>query len=198
MTGGASAPPIFMPSLRKRAEDRVAGVLGRGNVTILHAMHQSARAMMEELVRPGTSPMTELAYATIASRPADEVIATGGHIYIERWTVERTAGTQVCVHRYTRPDWAKDMHDHVGDNSTLVVSGWLDERTLLGEQRLLPGDFVVRKAEDRHVLFGVEPGTVTVWTRGKRVRDWGFYQEPTGIWVPAEQYIAEHDTDQNR
>lgn len=149
-----------------------------------------------------TAPdLSWFASAVVATRAPDEVIAEAGAIYMERWTLEKSGpgGSQVCVHRYTRPDWAPDPHDHVGDNSTYVVRGRLvdvayEERFGRGfgwhpEPRILmPGGFLIRRAEDLHIVTEVEPGTVTVWCRGPRVRDWGFRVLNGGEWVPADQY----------
>jgi len=151
----------------------------------------------------------------IASRGPNEIIERHASPYIERWMLSRKSVVPTFVasrsripvvgapvddptlipteieyqylHRYCRSD-PEDLHCHPWGNVTLVLRGELVEVTPAGSFRRVAGDYVVRAPEERHAIGEVQPGTVTLFATGPKVRDWGFY--PEGTFVHHRDYRA--------
>lgn len=89
------------------------------------------------------------------------------------------AGSQIgniYLHRFARSD-REGIHDHPWDNGTLVIRGRYTEMTPEGSGERLPGQIVVRSAEQRHAIVGVQPGTVSLFVTLKKRREWGFWPD---------------------
>lgn len=89
------------------------------------------------------------------------------------------------LHRYKRNDF-EDYHCHPWDNGTLVAHGRLVEEAPDEDGRpvrhaLLPGDVVFRKADQRHRIVEVSPGTITLFGTGPKWREWGFWPDVDGV-----------------
>lgn len=114
----------------------------------------------------------------------DEIIGRGmlGEPYMERWYLlrknEQSGVENIYLHRFVRND-PEDLHDHPWTNASIVLHGKYVERswTLDGRRTATrsAGDIIIRNAEDRHAIIGIEPGTTTLFITGPKVREWGFW-----------------------
>lgn len=109
-----------------------------------------------------------------------QVIGKPGDPYITRWVLFRWRGWMLCLHKIHRSDAERELHDHVGDNVSLILWGSYFEVTdhdwgtaRIGYHRfpLIP---IFRRAETPHRLVLDKP-VWTLWLRGPIRRQWGFY-----------------------
>lgn len=129
-------------------------------------------------------------------RIPDLVIAPDGAPYIYRWEIVRSAVANVYLHMQVASDPERPLHDHPWDNTSVILSGGYQERinertpaSYRGAEDLAvmrsrhKGDVIFRKAEWPHRLFLPKgtPYTLSLFTTGPKVRDWGFWT-PQG-WV---------------
>lgn len=119
----------------------------------------------------------------IIDRPGSDVP------YIKRWFLGRKIKVpayvdsdhqiegfieNLYVHEYGRSD-NEDLHTHPWDNASLIVTGRYVEELADGKKiTRMPGDIVLRRAEDAHRIIEVESGTTTLFGTLKKGRDWGF------------------------
>jgi hypothetical protein len=160
-----------------------------------------------ELDDPGLIPLlVTFARCIIGGRRCDEVIRRHSSPYMERWYLARKAmipqfhssdliafkGPEesgllsapiiaselenLYIHRYLRSD-AEERHCHPWPNASLVLRGWYIEDTPEGQRKRMPGDIVLRKAEQAHAIVEVQPGTLTMFATGQKVREWGFHTD---------------------
>lgn len=124
-------------------------------------------------------------------RKPDLTIGPLENPYMLRWHIFRWRGWQLALHKICRSDDDRALHDHVGDNISVILKGRYTE---------YPGEwghgtvysapaFIFRKAETPHRLVLDEGGvTWTLWLRWPPRREWGFHC-PNG-WRHWKAYIA--------
>ncbi|TXG82042.1 MAG: hypothetical protein E6R12_12570 [Sphingomonadales bacterium] len=140
----------------------------------------------------------QLLAARVMATPPNEVIGRNGQPYLQRWYVARqrnAAIDNVYIHRFTSSDPGEDMHDHPWSSHGVVLRGWYGEHWIddAGERHFdvrWPGEVIARRADTRHAISSCQPGTVTLFMTGPKIRDWGFVT-PDG-WVHHQQYHQEH------
>lgn len=114
---------------------------------------------------------------------------------MHRWHLLRWHGWQLALHKIWRSDDDRAMHDHIGDNVSVLLTGCYEElrscpRCKQGEVSghsalripLIP---YFRRAETPHRLVLTKP-VWTLWLRWPRRREWGFHC-PSG-WVHEKDY----------
>lgn len=110
-----------------------------------------------------------------------------------RWHLLRWRGWQLALHKIRRSDDDRALHDHSGDNVSVILKGQyteMPERQVYGA-----GNVIFRKAEKAHRLVLDEGKYVwTLWLRWPPRRQWGFYC-PRG-WRHWKDYVAEADYSQ--
>lgn len=144
----------------------------------------------------------DFAQSIIASRPPNQVIERGpGDPYMERWMLGRKLSVptfvsssryqapdnptpvpseieNVFVHRFLRDD-QEDVHCHPWWNLSVPLSGGYIEADADGRrEKREAGGWVFRKAEERHAIVEVIPGTVSLFITGPKEREWGFWPDP--------------------
>lgn len=123
----------------------------------------------------------------------DLIIAPRGIPYLYRWHLFRDSG--VCsdyLHIQVSDDPERPLHDHPWDNFSVILSGGYNEEYECAPELVSPeyyprwkpsyrclrkGSTVFRKATTAHRLVlppGV-PYTMTRFSTGPKVRDWGFW-----------------------
>lgn len=125
----------------------------------------------------------------------DLVIAPDGAPYIYRWhVIPRNQRANVYFHIQVADDPERPLHDHPWDNQSVILAGGYVER--LSEHSPLMfapiqylhkvGDVIPRKAKWAHRLFLLKdfPYTMTLFSTGPVIRDWGFWY-PNG-WRSAD------------
>lgn len=111
-------------------------------------------------------------------------IAPDGEPYLYRWhLIPRSDDANVYFHLQVGDDPIRPPHDHPWDNTSVILVGGYDEIWYVpGEMAVIcrefrKGDFVSRKAEEAHRLLLPEgiSYTMTIFTTGPKIRDWGFW-----------------------
>lgn len=162
-----TAVPVWMEGVTQKDLDRINRVLGGGD----------------------------------SIRPPDETIYAGGKPYIYRWHIlpnHNDLGANIYLHLQVADDAERAMHDHPWDNQSIILAGGYREKvwdfppatTTVHERDVKAGQVVHRSAEAAHrlsLLPGV-PYTLSLFTTGPKVREWGFW-----IWEPAPHWV--HNTE---
>lgn len=138
----------------------------------------------------------------------DLVLAPDGKPYLYRWylvggnttegaTIVTHAPAHVMLHVQVQSDPERPFHDHPWDNQSVIVSGRYIERIqsdppfgAVEEVERKKGDVIVRAAREAHRLILPEgvPYTMTIFSTGPKVRDWGFWYGDT--WHHNRQHVA--------
>lgn len=127
-------------------------------------------------------------------RQPDLVIAADGTgPYLFRWfVVPRNPKANVYLHVQVADDPDRELHDHPWDNSSVILANGYEETILKSPEfqsefqaerrRLGPGDVVFRRAKEAHRLFlpPASPYSISLFTTGPLVREWGFWSD--GKW----------------
>lgn len=143
---------------------------------------------LPETVRLG---LLALAEAEMARRPPDFIIGDPADPYMLRWHLAKSeTAASVYIHRILRSDDDRALHDHRGDNVSVILKGGYCEVTPRG--CAIPGspaeaqnttiefhgegDVLDRAAEAAHRLV-LEPGAeaVTLFITAPTCRAWGFW-----------------------
>lgn len=120
-------------------------------------------------------------------RRPDLIVGGVDNPYLLRWHIFRWRGWQLSLHKICRSDDERALHDHVGDNLSIILRGCYTE---MPERRVYgAGNVIFRKAEKAHRLVLDEGKSVwTLWLRWPHRREWGFWC-PRG-WVPWRQFTS--------
>jgi hypothetical protein len=130
-------------------------------------------------------------------RAPDLVIGPRTNPQTERWHLFRPWGIQIALHRWSRSDSDRALHDHSADNWSILLWGcyreWFSHSWETPRWKLrIPFIPYFRRAGEPHRVELHRGGPVwTIWIRFKPFRKWGFWCR-TG-WRPYEEYIAERD-----
>lgn len=123
-------------------------------------------------------------------RPPDLIINShhAGE-YLWRWHIHTRADLPgQYLHIQTSSDPERPLHDHPWDNMSCILSGGYDEVSQMqpphGDvqvREVRAGDTVFRRAEFAHRLILPEsiPYTISLFTMGRRRREWGFWIDGT-------------------
>lgn len=124
----------------------------------------------------------------IYSREPNLVIGPdGSNPYLYRWhLIPRNEKANVYFHIQVASDPERPLHDHPWDNTSVILSGGYDEihtscpwypPWTQYRRQLRTGDVVHRHATEAHrlILPPDIPYTMTIFSTGPRVRDWGFW-----------------------
>jgi len=113
--------------------------------------------------------------------------------YLRRWyLLPRVRLGTIYLHNILRNDDDRALHDHPGDNVSIVLRGTLREILPCGSRVLWRGAVVYRRAEDAHRLEVVDGPVWTLFITGKWERDWGFWC-PQGF-VPWRKFVDPLDS----
>lgn len=140
-------------------------------------------------------------------RPPDLVIAPAGHgEYLFRWYIApRNHDANVYFHVQTQSDPERPLHDHPWDSTSVILAGgydemlaklnrWEDGTEALTEPRGFarkPGDVIHRPAAWAHrlILPSHIPYSMSLFSTGPKVRDWGFWTD--NGWIAFENMTVE-------
>jgi hypothetical protein len=137
-------------------------------------------------------------------RPPDLIIGPRDNPYMLRWHLLRFRGWQLALHKMLRDDDDRALHDHRGDNLSIVLRGgyleWFSHRgDPIDCVWRKPGSIIFRRGETPHRLtlgYSSEDGKTqrpswSLWLRWPSRREWGFYC-PKG-WIPWQKFCAMPD-----
>lgn len=117
-----------------------------------------------------------------------QILSEYGEDYLHRWFLEKDQFKgSVYIHRILRSDYDDELHDHPGDNMSIILDGQITEIMPSGKRILNPGDVILRKATDRHKIE-IESPVTTIWIMGERVREWGFWDD-SGQFIPSQEFF---------
>ena len=123
-------------------------------------------------------------------RTPDLIIGPRDNPYMYRWHLLRFRGWQLSLHKIWRSDDDRALHDHSGDNLSIILKGQYTE--LPDRQVYGAGNVIFRKAEKAHRLVLDEGKPVwTLWLRWPPRREWGFHC-PKG-WRHWKQFVKTPD-----
>lgn len=147
-------------------------------------------------------------------RKPDITIGPPDNPYMERWhLIPRNKWFNIYLHKISRSDDDRALHDHRADNLSIILKGSYLEHTysFWDTQRLFhfgytsqthdiykPGRIRYRKAEEPHrleLLMNTEGKEVPVWTlwiKFPERREWGFW--PNHEWMDWKTYLKKYDT----
>jgi hypothetical protein len=133
----------------------------------------------------------------------DLVIAPDGEPYLYRWyLLPRSEEANLYFHIQVGDDPVRPLHDHPWDNHSVILAGGYDEVWMspYDNTRFAPvcrefrkGACIARKAEEAHRLLlpdGITY-TMTLFTTGPKVRDWGFWYEDG--WHSHTRHVDQRD-----
>ena len=132
-------------------------------------------------------------------RKPDLVIGPPAAPYMLRWQLWKSrGGFQICLHKILRSDDDRALHDHSGDNLSVILTAGYWE-VLTHEWEPFRARFrwplwpYFRKAETPHRLELASDGVPvwSLWFRWPPRREWGFYC-PKG-WRHWRDYCVERD-----
>ena len=124
------------------------------------------------------------------TRKPDQILHEYGQDYMRRWILAKDYERgSVYIQQILRSDYDEELHDHPGDNMSIILSGAMTEILDNGSRQLHPGNVVTRKAGDRHRLLLDEPAT-TIWIMGERIREWGFWDKE-GTFIPSQKFFEQ-------
>lgn len=132
--------------------------------------------------------------------------------YLKRWFIlPRNKVFCIYLHQMLRDDDHRALHDHPGDNLSIVLKGGYDEvlfeywRVLYKPvspagrvlpqtyiKRRWPGQIIWRSASMPHQL-ALWPGAKSSWSlfvMWRKRREWGFWCGPVARWVPWQEFTA--------
>lgn len=140
---------------------------------------------------PQVMRATRQRFDAMLTRAPDQVLRHPEHgIYLERWKSLQNDGSGYYAHVMHRSDVDLELHDHPFDNATILLEGeWLEH---LPQGQLLhvrPGDCVIRSAADAHRLELIDGPTKSLFYRGPKIREWGFYAESG--WVHNQAFFRQ-------
>lgn len=156
------------------------------------------------------APLTEMLKAAaeriIGDHLPHETIMRGGDDpmpFFQRWYILRSPSggkpsPNLYVHHFLRSDM-EEPHCHPWANTSYVLKGaieedyWPSAASCLFEDapvRLVTpaGAARARPASAVHRIVAVEPGTISLFVTGPKVRDWGFYTDQG--FIPHHEFRA--------
>lgn len=119
-------------------------------------------------------------------RAPDLTIAPDGKPYIHRWHLipRNEVGANVYLHLQVASDPERPLHDHPWDNTSVILAGGyvevLEDQTQPRRSLVRrTGQVIHRRAEEAHRILLPDhiPYTISLFTTGPVVRDWGFWTE---------------------
>lgn len=142
----------------------------------------------------------------VTERTPDLIIGAQDNPYMKRWVLKRWKGFQLALHNIMRSDDDRALHDHVGWNISIILTGyyyeWLFDPRADPTKTPVPGSAYpygyrrrlrlplvpyFRPAARPHRLEINRP-VWTIWLRGPHIREWGFWCKQG--WVHWTQFTA--------
>lgn len=146
------------------------------------------------------------------SRQPDFVIGDRSDPYLRRWwAIRRNSIFNIYIHEFMQSDIDRALHDHPFASLSIAIRGEMREVYLKRYRdpefdlpfrrawshietvrNVRPGEIIYRQAAFAHRMVVPEPGAVTIFITGPRIREWGF-RCPNG-WVPWRQFVDARDS----
>lgn len=122
-----------------------------------------------------------------------EIVSRQGELHFQRYRLLQTPWFAIYIHRISKSDMDKDMHDHPWRFISLILKGsyseackyYPDFKTII-KNTYTPGCLVTHQAEDAHQLTLLTDVVWTLVVTSGRSRLWG-YQTSSG-WIDHQTY----------
>ena len=144
-------------------------------------------------------------------RGPDFVIGDRADPYLRRWwAIPRNSWFNIYIHEFMQSDIDRALHDHPFASLSVAVRGDMREVYLrryrepefdlpfkraynaIETVRIVrPGEVIYRQAKFAHRMVVPQPGAVTIFITGPRIREWGFHCGTR--WVPWRQFVDARD-----
>lgn len=115
-------------------------------------------------------------------RKPDLSITPNGDPYIYRWHLVKSPQANVYLHIQVSDDPRDELHDHPWDNTSVILAGGYEEIVNFAPNCGAPaafirkkGDVIFRQAHWAHKLILAAPYTITLFTTGPKIRNWGYW-----------------------
>ena len=122
-----------------------------------------------------------------------EIKSKGGVIHFQRWMVLDTLWFKIYLHKLSRSDTDKHMHDHPWNFISLILKGSYEEFTLkkpywdkFVKKTYSVGSVIKHNHTDAHKITLLTPDVWTLVFIGSKRFDWG-YQTEKG-WMSNKEY----------
>jgi len=143
------------------------------------------------------SKLVDTAFTTILSRDPDFVVGGRHDAYLRRWwLIPRNKVFNIYLHQFLRDDEDRALHDHPWISLSISLTKPMRERYLRRgvemERTVQPGDVVIRGARFAHRMIVPDPGALTIFITGPRMREWGFWCENVRF-VPWKVFVDDRD-----
>lgn len=191
---GAPNAAVAAPAAEGTLLEAAAPLLGLARAGAEGPGYRVERGGLADLAR-----IARLCAAEMEARAPDEIMMRENEPYAERWYLLRSGGADsgpnLYLHRFLVDD-DPVLHDHPWASASWLVEGEIAETWSRegadperSEERLRPGDLVVRSAVHAHRLRIVGGGCpVTLFATARKEREWGFW--PEGRFVPWRAYVS--------
>lgn len=145
------------------------------------------------------------AHRIMDRRGPDFIVGGRDDPYLNRWfVIPRNPIFNVYVHEFRRSDDDRACHCHPWVSVSLALSKPMGEtyldRTKTGDGEVVvekhrivrSGDLLFRTAKFAHRMVVHEPGAVTLFITGPRIRAWGFWCDGVRF-VPWREFVSDAD-----
>jgi hypothetical protein len=147
------------------------------------------------------SRVANWAVALMERRAPDFVIGHKSDPYLRRWwVIPRNPIANVYLHDFRKDDDDRACHCHPWISLSLALKGKMLERYLdrsggivvEREREVVPGDVLYRRSVFAHRMIVTEPGSLTLFITGPRIREWGFWCGGRRF-VPWQEFVDDRD-----
>jgi hypothetical protein len=126
------------------------------------------------------APLRLHVFSYMATHPPTRIINNlAGGPYLNRWELlGNCPAFDIYLHQFLTSDDSRALHDHTAASIAIVLSGNYTEWFKENKQSIrTEGDIILRRATTAHRIEINEgrPGPITVFLRGPKLREWGFY-----------------------
>ena len=116
----------------------------------------------------------------MGNQPPTRIIeGAAGEPYLHRWELRgNNPNFDVYLHRFLKSDDSRALHDHPAASLAILLSGTYKEWFRASHYKTrTEGDAILRVATTAHRIEIDEsrPGPITIFIRGPKLREWGFY-----------------------
>lgn len=129
-----------------------------------------------------------------------------GKLYLERYYILHNEDNSflpgIYLHKFLASDEDPELHNHPWDHSfSLILSGGYTEEQRVGDtfsnkiefNKFTSGMINVVNKDDFHRIELDQTPTWTLFFSGKRVADWGFWDQKTAEYLPWDEHLAKKE-----
>ena len=125
------------------------------------------------------------------TREPNERVIVNGEVYLRRWhVIARNRFFNIYVHRFSRSDDDRALHDHPWASLSWVLRGRYIDITSKGGKLLTEGKFKLRLSGKKpHRVVLIDDTCWTLFVTGPKYREWGFHCPKLG-WTHWKKFLG--------